>query len=631
MRAFAQKPKATQHTTSAKSTIPGRAHCGQGGVVNSILHLQRTIGNQAVQRLLEAHTVHVEGQSTGQMDAVPASVDHALASPGRPLEPAYRDLIEAARAPRAVQAKLAMGDVHDPLEREADRVADHVMRMSAPNVSPGVVPPPVSRKCTACENEDKLRKMAAGSQASTGAPDIVDDVLRSPGQPLDAATRDFFEPRFGRDFSAVRVRTGAMAARSASSMNASAYTAGHNIVFAKDQFAPGKLEGQRLIAHELAHVVQQSGADSIRGESTCDASPASPTDSDKKLRRKGFESTVEVCHRVLESREFEVTKGGVRAALLVKQLDKQIPNCKDFDFFVTLTRSVDWRPDIEVGTCEASTGGARSFSFGDLPSGTYYLTFRRTFDHPYCCLEGDLLVFDETISGDGSGCTRHEQLSTMDIVHGALDITGFIPALGAIPDGINAAIYAVEGDWAKAGLSAVAMVPLWGDGVKIGTVAGKSAIRISEKAAIRLGEEGIAKGLKEVKAASRVEKAATEAVEEAARVEKGVLEEGVKAEKQGAKEATKAEKQEAKEAEKGEESGKKNKGGKWTCYGRSAVLQIPSALSDHPCPLDGQYVDGPPISASSEAAACLAAKHAFNAMMPRGCKPKHLACRCSKR
>jgi Domain of unknown function (DUF4157) len=71
--------------------------------------------------------------------------------------------------------------------------------------------------------------------------------------------------------------------------------------------------------------------------------------------------------------------------------------------------------------------------------------------------------------------------------------------------------------------------------------------------------------------------------------------------------------------------------GRWTCYGHSAVLQIPSQLPTHVCPLDGQYVDGPSVSGPTEAAACLAAKHAFNAMMPPGCRPKHLACRCSKR
>lgn len=174
--------------------------------------------------------------------------------------------------------------------------------------------------------------------------------------------------------------------------------------------------------------------------------------------RKGFESTIEICHRVLESRHFEVTKGGLRAVLILKKLDKNIPNCQDFDFGVSLTRSKDWWFDAEIGTCKASTGGIRSFSFANLSTGTYYLTIWRNFDHPYCCLEGDFLVYDEAVSNDSAGCTRNKDLSVMDIVHGALDIAGFIPVLGAVPDGVNAAIYVVEGDWANAGLSAVAMV-----------------------------------------------------------------------------------------------------------------------------------------------------------------------------
>jgi hypothetical protein len=376
---------------------------------------------------------------------------------------------------------------------------------------------------------------------STGA-----GLQRSPGQPLDAATRDFFEPRFGHDFSAVRVHADASAARSARDLNAYAYTVGHDIVFAEGRFAPRTPEGRRLIAHELAHVVQQAGVGS-----------------EPKLMKKGFESTVSICHRVLESRKFEVASGGVRAVLLVKELDRSIPNCRDFDFGVTLTRSEDWWPDAEIGTCEAKTGGARSFSFGNLEAGTYYLTFWRTFDHPYCCLEGDLLVFDEAISSDSPGCTRNEQLSAMEIVHGALDLAGFIPVLGAIPDGVNAAIYVAEGDWEAAGLSAVAMVPAWGDGVKLGTMAGKSAIKISEKAAVRLGEEGIAKGLKEVKAVSKAEKAATETTEgitkAAAEAEGGLGKEAARVEKREARQAAEAEKPTTREAEKADDKGGRKK------------------------------------------------------------------------
>jgi hypothetical protein len=102
-----------------------------------------------------------------------------------------------------------------------------------------------------------LHRAAAGSSDSEIAPPIVHEVLRSPGQTLDAATRAFFEDRFNRDFRGVRIHTDSRAAQSARSVNAHAYTVGSNIAFAATTFSPGTNEGRRLLAHELAHVAQQ--------------------------------------------------------------------------------------------------------------------------------------------------------------------------------------------------------------------------------------------------------------------------------------------------------------------------------------------------------------------------------------
>jgi len=88
-------------------------------------------------------------------------------------------------------------------------------------------------------------------------PPIVDDVLRSPGEPLEVETRRFFEERFGYDFGAVRVHRDARAAESARAVHAEAYTVGGDIVFDAGQYAPRSLGGQKLLAHELAHVMQQ--------------------------------------------------------------------------------------------------------------------------------------------------------------------------------------------------------------------------------------------------------------------------------------------------------------------------------------------------------------------------------------
>ena len=175
--------------------------------------------------------------------------------------PAYGPGQSPSPPPLPLQRKLAVGSVDDPLEHEADRVADQVMRMPDWGVATASAPPQVSRRCDACEEEEKLQKKEAGPQAAAGeAPASVHAVLRAPGQPLDAATRVYFEPRFGRDFSGVRLHTGAAAAQSARDVNAHAYTVGHNIVFGAGGFAPGTQQAQRLLAHELTHVAQQEAA-----------------------------------------------------------------------------------------------------------------------------------------------------------------------------------------------------------------------------------------------------------------------------------------------------------------------------------------------------------------------------------
>lgn len=95
-------------------------------------------------------------------------------------------------------------------------------------------------------------------------PPIVGDVLRSSGKPLDPATRAFMGPRFGHDFSQVRVHADGSSAQSVRAVNALAYTVGNDIAFAENQYTPGAAHGRRLIAHELTHVIQQNHAGSGR-------------------------------------------------------------------------------------------------------------------------------------------------------------------------------------------------------------------------------------------------------------------------------------------------------------------------------------------------------------------------------
>ncbi len=120
----------------------------------------------------------------------------------------------------------------------------------------------IGGECKECHKKKGILQRSAIDPAPNLVPPLVHEVLRSPGQPLDATTRAFMEPRFGHDFSKVRVHADAKAAESSQAVNALAYTVASNVVFGAMQYAPKTKEGQRLMAHELTHVVQQGSAPS---------------------------------------------------------------------------------------------------------------------------------------------------------------------------------------------------------------------------------------------------------------------------------------------------------------------------------------------------------------------------------
>jgi hypothetical protein len=157
---------------------------------------------------------------------------------------------------RAPASRLAVNEPGDQYEQEADQVADQVMRMTEPVK--------VQRKCASCEDEEAALHRQVTGAGPVAAPMIVRDVLSSPSQPLDQSTRAFMELRFGHDFSKVRVHTGERAAESVRAVNAHAYTVGPHIVFGARQYATDTVAGQTLLAHELAHTVQQGAACSSR-------------------------------------------------------------------------------------------------------------------------------------------------------------------------------------------------------------------------------------------------------------------------------------------------------------------------------------------------------------------------------
>jgi Domain of unknown function (DUF4157) len=209
-----------------------------------------------------------------------------------------------------LQAKLEVSQPGDVFEQEADRVADEVMRPAAAEAartsSAPPSPPPIQRLCSECKEEeagtlarqqDEPRpqdeegaleaKELPGKQPQVSPPlEARIASLRTGGEPLAARERGFFEPRFGSDFSGVRVHADSQAGEVARAVEARAFTTGRHVFFGSGQYAPGDEAGRRLLAHELTHVVQQGGGERLHRQPGPEPGPeaaaraAGPTASD---------------------------------------------------------------------------------------------------------------------------------------------------------------------------------------------------------------------------------------------------------------------------------------------------------------------------------------------------------------
>ena len=246
-----QSPEKAKQRNARRESRPDSVPSYYGGL-HPILQLQRNIGNRRVTELIHAKRLTPQGKILG------------------------------------LQRKLTVGAANDQYEQEADRVADQVMRMRDPALARSSIDPTLTRalslqrKCQGCKDEEELQRQPQDPQTETPSSglDRGAATLSQSGQPLDANTRAFFEPRFGTDFSAVRIHTDTQAAESARSVNALAYTVGHNVVFNSGQYTPQSDSGKRLLAHELTHVVQQGQA-MLRRQSL-----GEPDDSDAAAERE---------------------------------------------------------------------------------------------------------------------------------------------------------------------------------------------------------------------------------------------------------------------------------------------------------------------------------------------------------
>ena len=229
---LATKTPETKRESSVSQTKKTNFSHSKISPLDQILFLQRAVGNQAVERLLKSGVI---------------------------------------------QTKLTIGQPGDIYEQEANRVADQVMRMpdlsmtERKEVSEYNKVPSIQRVCSKCEEElhrqpmEEEGEILQTKEVSGETPEISQDLesqinsVRGGGQPLPESVRAFFEPRFGQDFSQVRIHTGAEATAAARSVNALAYTMRNDVIFGEGQYRPGTADGRRLFAHELAHTIQQTG------------------------------------------------------------------------------------------------------------------------------------------------------------------------------------------------------------------------------------------------------------------------------------------------------------------------------------------------------------------------------------
>jgi hypothetical protein len=233
-----------------------------------IIHLQKSIGNQAVQKLMHANS----------------GFDSEI----------------------GIQTKLKMSCPGDAYEQEAEKVADQLMKMSSSESNPKLFSSTSNnkeldrKKSSEREMKEKKEKINISKKPSSNSSDLetsdeitnqVSDVRADSSLLLESSTKEFMESKFGHAFSKVRIHTGEMANRSANAVNAIAYTVGNDIVFGEGQYRPDTLEGRKLLAHELTHVVQQSNTNTNNNNVTTPLGLNTLSSAERISRQKATKGT----------------------------------------------------------------------------------------------------------------------------------------------------------------------------------------------------------------------------------------------------------------------------------------------------------------------------------------------------
>ncbi|WP_287360107.1 DUF4157 domain-containing protein [Moorena sp. SIO3B2] len=258
--------------------------------------LQGIIGNRALGNLIKSQP-DLSGQVHRSQDPLLSSVSPVS---GQPIQrmPMFRGLSHELKGNwqqgNRVQAKLTIGEAGDKYELEADRVASEVVdRINTPVTSHSNQPDSIQAQG---QQDELMRKPKLQLQSVEGGmaatPELESSIqqARGSGMPIALSIRKPMEQSFGADFSGVRVHNDAQSDQLNQSIQARAFTTGKDIFFRQGEYNPGSRGGQELIAHELTHVVQQTGG-KIQCKSPSDSVPSSPTlqvhlEQNKTLQRK---------------------------------------------------------------------------------------------------------------------------------------------------------------------------------------------------------------------------------------------------------------------------------------------------------------------------------------------------------
>ena len=229
-----------------------------------ILFLQRTIGNQAVQRLIKSGTLRTKLKIGQPGDIYEQEADRVADVVMRMPEPGVQRQVEPEKEEEeTLQSKPLANQITPLVQIQRQEEPEEKEEMFQAKPLAGVTTPLVQRQVEPEEEEEELQAKATSGHLSEVNSNLESHIqsIRGGGQPLSEPDRTFFEPRFGRDFSQVRVHTDTKAEEAASAVNARAFTFGQDVIFRTGEYTPGTIRGNRLLAHELTHIIQQGKTD----------------------------------------------------------------------------------------------------------------------------------------------------------------------------------------------------------------------------------------------------------------------------------------------------------------------------------------------------------------------------------